>query len=237
MQLKINDYNNFSSNLEDFSAPYTLKDGSKFYEARRDSLNSASAIVIDSKGYFYLAYKMPTTNSITYITNDGNCNKEVHKAIKVFAKTFKENPKVVFSNPTKVKNSSNSCNGIYGKSLSKNSSSARIASDDATNKEQVRLAASSIWTESIASNWNINEELTDVVGTAINEIITCSANFSLVPKPPLYGTRPGYVYFGLYALQVVYYNSGLQQNLTYRTCVVSTARNYRTAAELASLGI
>lgn len=50
--LKLNDYNNFYSNLEDFSSPYTLKNGSKFYEARRDNLNSASAIVIDPQDYF-----------------------------------------------------------------------------------------------------------------------------------------------------------------------------------------
>ncbi len=54
-QLKRNDYNNFYFNLVNFSLSYTLKNGSKFYVARRDDLDSASAIVIDSIGYFYMA--------------------------------------------------------------------------------------------------------------------------------------------------------------------------------------
>lgn len=123
-QLERNDYNNFYSNLEDFSAPYTLKNGSKFYEARRDNLNSASAIVIDSQGYFYVAYKMPNSNNITYITNDGSCNKEVHDAIKVFANTFESN-KIIFSNPTKINSTSHSCEEVYGKALLKNRSFER----------------------------------------------------------------------------------------------------------------
>ena len=119
-QITRNDYNNFYSNLEDFSAPYTLKNGSKFYEARRDSLSSASAIVVDPQGYFYLAYKMPNSNSITYITNDGSCNKEVHDAIKVFANTFAKNQRIIFSNPTKINSTPHSCKGVYGKPLLKN---------------------------------------------------------------------------------------------------------------------
>ena len=124
-QLKRIDYNNFYSNLEDFSAPYTLKNGSKFYEARRDKLNSASAIVIDPQGYFYVAYKMPNSNNITYITNDGSCNEEVHDAIKVFANTFGENNKIIFSNPTKINNMSHDCKGVYGNLLLKNRSFER----------------------------------------------------------------------------------------------------------------
>lgn len=120
-QLERNDYNNFYSNLEDFSAPYTLTNGSKYYEARRDNLNSASAIVIDPQGYFYLAYKIPNFNNITYITNDGSCDTEVHDAIKVFANLYGENNKIIFSNPIKKNNTSHSCKEVYGNPLLKNS--------------------------------------------------------------------------------------------------------------------
>ena len=118
--LKLNDYNNFYSNLEDFSSPYSLKNGSKFYEARRDELGSASAIVIDPEGYFYLAYKMPESNEIKYITNDGSCNKEAHDAIKVFANTFQGNNKIIFSNSIKVNNRPHVCNEIYGNLILRN---------------------------------------------------------------------------------------------------------------------
>ena len=63
------------------------------------------------------------------------------------------------------------------------------------------------------------------------------SNFNLVPKPPAYGTIPGLLYFAKYGLQVVRYNSGLQSNLTYKACIVTAAVNYRSAAEMASLGI
>lgn len=186
--LKVSDYNNFYSNLEDFSAPYTLKNGSKFYEARRDNLNSASAVVVDPKGYFYVAYKTPSSKSITYITNDGNCNKEVHKAIKVFASTFEGKPNIIFSNPVKINKTSHSCEGVYGKPLLKNRSLARVAANETEDQQQTRLAAESIWSPTITNNWNMNEAVANVVGTAVNEISRCSANFSLVPKPPAYGT-------------------------------------------------
>lgn len=236
-QLKRNDYNNFYSNLEDFSAPYTLKNGSIFYEARRDNLNAASAIVVDPQGYFYVAYKIPNSNSITYITNDGGCNKEVHDAIKVFANTFEGNNKIIFSNPTKTNNTSHSCKGVYGNRLLKSQSFERAYSNESTAQQETRRSAESIWSTSITNNWNMNEELADVVGTTVNAIRTCSANFSLVPKPPAYGPIPGLSYFAKYASQVIKYNSGLQASTTYRTCVVSAARNFRTAAELASMGI
>lgn len=236
-QLARYDYNNFYSNLETFSSPYTLKNGSKFYEARRDSLNAASAIVIDPKGYFYIAYKIPSSKNITYLTNDGSCSKEVHDAIKVFANTFEENPKIVFSNTTKVNNTPHDCEGVYSKPLLKNRRFERAVANENADQQQTRLSAESIWSVSITNNWNMNEALAEVVGTAVNEIRTCSANFALVPKPPAYGTIPGMKYFRKYATQVIKYNLGLQKNTIYRTCVVSAARNFRTAAELASLGL
>lgn len=236
-QLTRNDYNNFYSNLETFSSPYTLKNGSKFYEARRDSLDSASAIVIDPKGYFYIAYKIPNSKNITYVTNDSSCNEEVHDAIKVFANTFEANHKIVFSKTIKVNNTPHSCRGVYNKPILNNRSFERSTTSESVDQQQTRISAESIWSESITNNWNMNEAVADVVGTAVNEIRTCSANFSLVPKPPAYGTIPGLKYFRNYVTQVIMYNLGLQRNFIYRTCVVSAARNFRTAAELASLGL
>lgn len=72
---------------------------------------------------------MPNSNNITYITNDGSCNNEVHDAIKVFANTLGENNKIIFSNPTKINNISHDCKGVYGNLLLKNLSFERPYTD------------------------------------------------------------------------------------------------------------
>lgn len=114
-QLKPYDYHQFNLNLKDFSASTRLRDGSVFYEARRDKLNAVSAVVLHPNGYFYLAYKQPNATSITYITNDGICNEEVHDAIKVASKVMMTQPKVTFSRPTEIITTAHSCEAIYGR--------------------------------------------------------------------------------------------------------------------------
>ncbi len=63
---------------------------------------------------------MPDSDSITYVTNDGYCNKEVHDAIKVFANIFQNTPRIVFSDPIEIRKESHDCNQIYGKNILKN---------------------------------------------------------------------------------------------------------------------
>ncbi len=235
------DFNNFNSNLDDFSPPYTLKSGATYYEATKSGLSAGSAIVVDPKGFYYVAYKLPNNNQIVYVTNDKNCNTEPHDAIKVFSHKFTNNPTIISSKSMSVNPISHSCNGVYGNQKIKKNLGMRsittYASGETTEQQMTRSSAESIWGSSVTNNWEMNDDLAAVVGQAVNEIRTCSANFNLVPKPPAYGTIPGLLYFAKYGLQVVRYNSGLQSNLTYKACIVTAAVNYRSAAEMASLGI
>jgi hypothetical protein len=108
---------------------------------------------------------------------------------------------------------------------------------DPTPEEQdaLRSVAAAIWTQQLADGWNMNNDVADVLSTATDSILQCSAAFSLVPKPP--GFVPGLAYLVQYARNLVDYFRAVQGNRTYRVCVVNAARNYRTAIELASAGI
>ena len=120
-QLSPQDYERFNFNLKSFSATTQLNSGGKYYEGRRDELGTMSGIVITPDGYFYLAYTLPSNGtdarpqSITYVTNDGVCNGEVHDAIKVVAQVMMVNPMIKFSNPRQAINTPHSCDKVYGR--------------------------------------------------------------------------------------------------------------------------
>lgn len=235
------DFNNFNSNLDEFAAPYVLKSGATYYEATRNNLNSGSALVISPNGFYYAAYKLPNSNQIVYVTNDSTCNAEPHDAIKVFSHKFTDNPTIISSKSISSNVSSHNCNMVYGnQEVKKNSATRSIttyASGENSAQQMTRKSAESIWGASVTNRWDMNNQLAGVVGQAVNQIRTCSANFSLVPKPPAYGSVPGLLYFAQYGAQVIRYNTGLQGNSAYRACIVKAAANYRSAAEMASAGI
>ena len=105
----------------------------------------------------------------------------------------------------------------------------------AEEQEKLRLVAGAIWTPELAAGWNMNSDVADVISTATGEILTCSERFALVPRPP--GFVPGLLYLVTYALNLRDYFLVVTANRTYRACVVTAAANYRTAIELASMGI
>ncbi|PRY45162.1 hypothetical protein [Umezawaea tangerina] len=111
------------------------------------------------------------------------------------------------------------------------------AASDPTAEEQeaLRQVAGAIWTPDLAAGWNMNTDVADVLSTATGEILRCSEAFALVPRPP--GFLPGIVYLVTYALRLRDYFLVVRDSRTYRACVVTAAANYRTAIELASMGI
>ena len=70
------DFNNFNSNLDNFSVPYVLKSGATYYEATKGNLNAGSALVISPNGLLYVSYKLPNSSQIVYVTNDKFCNND-----------------------------------------------------------------------------------------------------------------------------------------------------------------
>ncbi|MET9152360.1 hypothetical protein [Streptomyces griseoflavus] len=114
--------------------------------------------------------------------------------------------------------------------------SAGVLSDP-TPEEQERLreVAGAIWTPQLAAGWNMNADVADVLSTATGEILRCSEAFSLVPRPP--GFVPGLGYLVNYWKNLRDYFLAVKDNRSYRACVVTTAANYRSAIEMASMGI
>ncbi|MFC1229823.1 MULTISPECIES: hypothetical protein [Streptomyces] len=102
-------------------------------------------------------------------------------------------------------------------------------------QQQLREVAGAIWTPQLAAGWNMNAEVADVLSTATGEILRCSEAFSLVPRPP--GFLPGLGYLVNYWKNLRDYFLAVKDNRTYRACVVTTAANYRSAIEMASMGI
>ncbi|SDE12940.1 hypothetical protein [Streptomyces prasinopilosus] len=102
-------------------------------------------------------------------------------------------------------------------------------------QQQLREVAGAIWTPQLAAGWNMNAEVADVLSTATGEILRCSEAFSLVPRPP--GFVPGLGYLVSYWKNLRDYFLVVKDNRTYRACVVTTAANYRSAIEMASIGI
>ncbi|WP_260333773.1 hypothetical protein [Streptomyces beigongshangae] len=99
----------------------------------------------------------------------------------------------------------------------------------------LREVAAAIWNADLAAGWNMNPEVADVLSTATGEILRCSEAFALVPRPA--GFVPGVGYLLNYWKNLKDYFLAVKDNRTYRACVVTAAANYRSAIEMASIGI
>ena len=99
----------------------------------------------------------------------------------------------------------------------------------------LRTVVASIWDAGLVNRWNMNEAVGDVTSTAVKAILDCSEAFSLVPEPPDF--LPGWQYVVDTFTEIAAYILGVSESQTYRACVVTAALNYRTAMELASIGV
>ncbi|MFD0304251.1 hypothetical protein [Streptomyces sp. NPDC127119] len=99
----------------------------------------------------------------------------------------------------------------------------------------LREVAAAIWNADLAAGWNMNPEVADVLSTATGEILRCSEAFALVPRPA--GFVPGVGYLLSYWKNLKDYFLAVKDNRTYRACVVTASANYRSAIEMASMGI
>lgn len=234
------DYSKFYQNFESYASPYQLKTANAFYyEGRKNDSTAYSAATIYEDGRIFAATFDKKTNTLKYFTNDASCSTVLHPTIRAFSKQF-NSPKTIYSssnNNTALKfnlNQKTNCNS-YNSSPIK--TRAQVQTAAVSDQEAALTIATNIWGASIANSWDYNSEVGVVLSQAVDAINTCSANFSLVPKPPGYGAAPGLAYIGTYFSKILAYITGVKAQPTYRTCIVTVAANYRTPMELASLGI
>ncbi|WP_325051350.1 hypothetical protein [Streptomyces corynorhini] len=136
-----------------------------------------------------------------------------------------------------VAGTAGSASAVSTESAARVSVEATTASAAPTPEEQERLRAiaGAIWGDSLAAGWDMNSEVADILSTATGEILKCSEAFALVPRPA--GFIPGMGYLVNYWKNLRDYFLVVSQDRTYRVCVSATALNYRSAIEMASMGI
>lgn len=237
-----NEYNKFINNFQDYSEPYKLKKENALYiEGRKHNTRDSSAAVIYSDGRVFTATYDAKNNHLTYFTNDQSCSEDLHPAIKVFLKQFnkKSVDYTIVNNKLNLKYNSGldkKC-AIYQPQKKNKKYELNASSENMSNQQMAQKIAASIWGESIAMSWDYNEDVGVVLSKAVNSMTQCSANLSLLPKIPTYGSAPGLMYLGMYFPKIIAYITGIKSYPTYIACISSTALNYRTQMEMASLGI
>ena len=234
------DYSTFYKNIEIYASPYKLKNANAiYYEGRNKEFTAYSAATIYNDGKIFSATFDKKNNILKYYTNDANCSTVLHPTIKAFSKQF-INPKIIYvnsNNNTILRfntNQKSNCDLHITQPVNPQNNIQSRAYSDQTAAKNIAIG---IWGSSIANSWDYNEEVGVVLSQAVNAIKSCSANFNLVPKPPGYGSAPGLTYLGKYFSNIVAYITGIKKQPIYRTCIITVASSYRTAMELASLGI
>lgn len=215
-------YPAFARNFAVTAHPVALKDGGLFVDGWRTGapLTHAAAFVHYADGRTFAAYFDEERGEIIYI-GDG----PIHPALQIWARRF--GPALHVTPPATRSTSVPS------------HSSSTVATTAATPTEEdqveLRKVAASVWGAGLASGWDMNAEVGDILGTVTNEIMECSAAFSLVPKPV--GWVPGWSYVAKSAVSIVAYVTGVSKDRRYQTCVNGAAVNWRSAIEIASAGI
>lgn len=228
------DYQNWSANLKEMGNPIDLGNGSIYYEAFKDAnLDTASGIVLNDNGLFYLMYKHPTTNKLVYVSNDTTCNNGSHFMTLPFAKgqsaqgidkkqsktmqTVQHNCEKVYMSPSQI----NMRIGASSRPLTKAESDA------------LRQTALSIWDKSKVNSWTMNAELGNVIAKAVTQINECSKNIGYVPKFPGYVAKPARDYIIKNAKNIIANHLELTKKQgKYKMCITTTASKYVSEAEL-----
>lgn len=232
--LSAKDYDNFVSNLKDYSVAFQTKSGATYYQATNGD-NASSVLLVGSNGLYYIAYKLADSNQITYITNDAKCGEKPHDAIKVFAHSFGAKDSIVMNPSLSQEQGNHECSQVYG-----NATVARLGtgiimySVENQAQKNARKVAENLWGTEV-KGWEMNEQLAISLGKVVNEIQNCSASFKLVPKPPRYGSIPGLSYFASYGVKAFNYVAGVNKDKAYKTCISGV--KYRWGGDVRAKGL
>lgn len=208
-------YARFEQNFEVAANPVRLKDGGIFLDGwRADRPDThAAAMVIYEDGRVYVAYVDKSGGHA--ISWTGGTDARRHPAILLWLQRFQE------------------------RAVERTTPSPRISSPSGdeipspVDQEALRKVVVSIWGNA-AATWEMNAAVGDVLVVVTEEIMQCSAAIGLVPKPT--GNMPSWSYVAKNALQIVNHVTGISRDRRYRICVISAARDWRSAVQLASMG-
>lgn len=215
-------YPAFLQNFQHWAAPATLKNGGLYVEGWRESKQKnrqTSVFVIYADGRIYAAYIVPDSSIVKYFTNASDYRRTLHPALRVWIGQFVQPMNVIYPKSNQMA----AGGGLATLSMSP------------VDQDKLRTVVASIWGKSLADGWEMNEDVGNVASNATSSILNCSSAFSLVPKPV--GFLPGAGYLISNAANVVLYITGVKGNKQYKICVDTAALSYRSAIEIASLGI
>lgn len=209
-------YARFEQNFEIAANPVRLKDGGIFLDGwRADHPDThAAAMVIYEDGRVYVAYVDQAGGRV--ISWVGGTDARRHPALLIWLQRFQEHA-VERTGP-----------------LSRISPATGEDIPSPVDQDALRKVAVSIWGNA-AEAWEMNAAVGDVLVIVTDEVMQCSAAIGLVPKPT--GNVPSWSYVSKNALQIVNHVTGISRDRRYRICVVSAARNWRSAVHLASMGL
>lgn len=225
------DYEDFTVNFQDWAAPAKLRDGGLFVEGWQEGhyLNKTSVFIAYPDGRIYAAYIGEDKGVLRYYTNSNGYTNELPPALKVWYRILERPVNILYMSALQNPNPATSPQGDAPVG-------ARFLALSPEEQDEMRSVAASIWGSSLANGWEMNEDVGDVLSQATDSIVTCSAAFSLVPKPPNFAP-PGWLYIINNSVSIVTYVLGVSNSQPYKICVTVAAANYRTAIEMASLGI
>lgn len=231
LQLLGPDYQAFSENFQVWAAPAKLRDGGLFVEGWQKGAfhKKTSVFVVYPDGRLYAAYIGKDSKTLRYYTNATDYTNELPPALRVWYRILGHPVNILYlsatpssypSSPREMRPSAGV--GIYALSQS--------------DQDAMRSVAVAIWGQTLANGWNMNEDVGDVLAQATDAIMTCSAAFALVPKPSAM-TPPGWFWVIHNSVSIVAYVTGVSGDHVYQSCVSTAALSYRSAIEMASMGI
>lgn len=230
------DYQNWSANLVEMGIPLVLSNGMTYYEAFKDLENGGvSSLIVDDNGLFYAMYKHPTTNKLTYISNDGSCGNGSHYMSLVVAKAH-EAIGLDKKSANEMITHSYKCETIYMSPLQIQMRSGKASKPlTATEQADLKRMAVALWGNKAVQDWTMTASLAEVITTVNIEIAKCDKSYGYVPTWPGYGIRPGVKYARKTIDKILqnYADIEKKKKIFAKPCVSGTAYKHRIAADMA----
>ena len=217
-------YSKFAANLTHLAIPTQLKTGGLYIEGWREGhgMKHSAALIIHPDGRLDAAYYDDDDGIVRYFSNYHATASQ--PALDQWVRRLGPSIKRVVHEGR-----------IPGTIRIPEPDRTLLQEPNDLQQDALRKIAEAIWGASIADGWNYNAAVGDLLSAATAAIAKCSRAFSLVPRPA--GFMPGWLYLAENFLPWVDYILGVHQDRVYKTCVSAVALDFRSAVEIASLGL